>query len=150
MISSVIIAVMTLGLMGSDALDLLAQTFGIVPHDVTEVLPAPEPSDETPADGLRLRDLDIHPDVMHSEYLLAATDTAQALVPLDIAQSFQSLLSMYEFRQAIDDNFTARAYDIESGDVLAVSALDEDRQQFTASGKADWRTIDRKRRDLTK
>ncbi len=149
-ISTVIIAVMTLGLMGSDALDLLAQTFGIVPQDVAQPAPTPTVAAEPPVDGLRLRDLDIHPDVMHALYLQVPTDSTQAFVPVDIARSFHSLLSMYEFRQAIDDNFTARAYDIESGDVLAVTSLEEDRQTFAESGEADWRTVDRKRRDLTK
>ncbi|NNE47664.1 MAG: hypothetical protein HKN37_13500 [Rhodothermales bacterium] len=144
-----IVMLFTAGLMGSDALAVLAQTFGIEPVAIKAPGAPVERTDDVPVQGIVLTDLEHHPDVLHADYFRPADGDPSAVVPAGIAQSFRQLLTMYKFRQAVDDNFTARAYSVESGDVLKVASLEEDREQFAATGSADWQIVDRKRRRLT-
>lgn len=150
-IASAIIVALTGGLMGNQTINILAQTFGFVPAYEPPAPPPPEPADDPPVSGIRLSDLDIHPDRLHAGYLQANTAAADVeLVPSEVAGAFKDLLSMYEYRQAVDDNFTVRAYDIESGRVLDTMVLEAERVRFSEAGGADWAIVDRKRRGLTR
>ncbi len=149
--SGTIIVLFTVGLMGTEEMDILAQSLGF---SRAQVEPPPTPATshgDDPGPGLTLRDFEHHPDIVHARYFTARSDdSATEAAHTEVAGAFRELLSMYEFRQAVDDNFTARAYDVESGEVLAVTALESDREQYSQTGSAHWGSVDHKRRRMTR
>ena len=153
-ISGVIIVFFVTGIMSSDALNLVAQTLGFrLPTPVKiELPPIEEPSaPDLSVPGIVPAELEIHPDHLFREYLGAPEDSAdETLVRPEVVAAFNSLAEMYRHRQAVDDNFTVRAYRIDTGEVLGIYSLDDERSAYEESGEADWHQIDRKRTRLTK
>ncbi|MBT8401500.1 MAG: hypothetical protein KJO98_13560 [Rhodothermia bacterium] len=149
-VSGLIITLFTAGMMAGDAMNLVAQSLGFrLPTPVPVEMPEP-PADrnEPAAPGILPTELEIHPDRLHADYL--SPSGPESLVPADVAEAFDALAEMYRRRQAVDDNFTVRAYNIDTGEVLGVYTLESERKQFEETGEASWRQIDRKRRSLTK
>ncbi len=150
LISGVIITLFMAGMMAGDAMNLVAQSLGFrLPTPIA--LEAPKTTTDTiepTVSGIIPKDLEIHPDQLHVDYL--SPSATGSLVPLDVADAFDSLAEMYRNRQAVDDNFTVRAYNIDTGEVLGVYTLESERKTFGETGEVSWRQIDRKRRTLTR
>ncbi len=154
-ISSAIISLFTAGMMAGEAMNILAQTLGLnLTAPATEKVETRKPpaDERTVVSGIVPADLDIHPDRLHHDYLLAPLheDADARLVAPEVARSFGTLAEMYRTRQAVDDNFTVRAYNKATGEVLGVYTLDDEKTAFEETGSAQWSAIDRKRRELTR
>lgn len=97
-----------------------------------------------------LRELGNHPDDLHGSY------TSAPLVTLDDhpireehLEEFRDLLSVYVYRQAVDDNFTVRVFDRRTSGLLERYTLEDQKQQYAATGVADWAEIDVKRSQIS-
>ncbi len=153
--SGTIIFLFTAGIMGGEAMNILAQTFGLnltAPATPVAEPQGPPAEERTDVPGIVPADLDIHPDRLYREYLHAPLDDdgETPFVSRQVAKSFSNLADMYRTRQAVDDNFTVRAYNVSTGEVLGVYTLAEEKAVFEETGLVLWSAIDRKRRDLTK
>lgn len=90
-----------------------------------------------------LTDLDNHPDMLHGDY------TAAPLISLDNhpvhnehLSDFRDLLDIYVARQSMDDNFTVRVIDRRTSGLLERYTIESLRENYLATGEADWAYID--------
>jgi len=94
---------------------------------------------------------ELHPDALFADYLATSSaDRASRTISADMARSFRQLLNVYEVRQSVDDNFTIRVTHSDTGELLEIITLEDERRAFQSVGSADWDAIDRKRRKLTR
>ncbi|MFK7844585.1 MAG: hypothetical protein AB8G77_04730 [Rhodothermales bacterium] len=116
-------------------------------HSTAEAPEAPLSENPTPAPKestlFSFVDLDTHPDVLHGEYT-AATFLSLDDHPVDNQHlsDFRDLLNIYVSRQADDDNFTVRVIDRRTSGLLERYTMEDLRQTYIETGKADWAEID--------
>jgi hypothetical protein len=96
-----------------------------------------------------LRTLSSHPSNKLNPYLNPGAETSSVANP-EVLTEFHALLDQFTQRQAVDDNFTVRVIDRRSGDVLELFELTERRTAFKSGAPVDWRSIDDRRRTLTR
>lgn len=98
-------------------------------------------------------DLDIHPDVLYQPYTAGPVVTGN--VPSSRAsmiEAFRTLLSLYEERQGIDDNFTIRVVDNRNNELLELYELERERERYKERPEGqewNWDRIDGLRREAT-
>ncbi len=112
----------------------------VTSDDIVELAPA--------SNDLVLRNADIHPSKVYERYLSNQSRTPDAR-SAKIARDFQELISLYETRQGVDDNFTLRIIDNRTGGLIQVVSLDSARAEFNRGGESDWNQIDIQRRART-
>ena len=109
---------------------------------------------EVPAgEPYSFRQLNVHPDRMHGAYFAGAflteTDAARGADGPDMMADFRWRLEMFRKAYGVDDNFTIRAYDGRTGRQLDVLTLTDLRNDYRATGRADWDAVNRARRTAT-
>lgn len=109
---------------------------------------ATEPVFETTA-TLAFTGTERHPDLIFHPYLGAQADEIQGHRAADLILSARDYFEMFRVRQAVDDNFTIRVLDGRTGETLEVFVLEDERNRFEATGRANWDAIDRLRRTHT-
>ena len=92
----------------------------------------------------------LHPHNLYKPYLSGEViGDATADARLQLIQPFRQFMTLYEQRQGQDDNFTIRVVDDRSGETLERFVLENERAAFKERGRADWHSIDQKRRTET-
>lgn len=90
-----------------------------------------------------------HPDLVFHPYLGAEPQDIRNHRAADLILSAREYFEIFRVRQAVDDNFTIRVLDGRSGETLEVFVLEEERNRFETTGRANWDAIDRLRRTQT-
>ncbi len=96
-----------------------------------------------------LRNLSSHPSNKLNPYLNPGTQTSSVANP-KVLTEFHALLDQFTQRQADDNNFTVRVIDRRSDEVLELYELEERRAAYRNGTPVDWRSIDDRRRTLTR
>ncbi|MEL6614555.1 MAG: hypothetical protein AAFQ43_02390 [Bacteroidota bacterium] len=113
---------------------------------------APPPKAVADDEAYAFRQLNIHPDRLHSAYFAGAflTDGSEAGgADNDMMADFRWRLEMFRKAYGVDDNFTIRAYDGRTGRQLDVITLTRMRAEYRSTGRADWDAVNRERRTRT-
>ncbi len=149
-----VLVLVPLVLTATGSLDLLAQSILFRLTNAQPLIEADEvrpPTPRAPAlDAFTFEKSAFHPDRVFQPYFglpldeLPNSKAAARLIP-----PFRDLLDLYVQRQREDDNFTIRVYDERDGRVLELFALEKERRHYEQTGLADWRTVDKLRREET-
>ena len=110
----------------------------------------PEPIAPVSKGTFTFEELDLHPDLLFRPYTSGSALGDQNAPTARIIADFRALLDLYQQRQGIDDNFTVRAIDNRSGELLELFVLEELREEYRETESADWDAIDRLRRQHTR
>ncbi|MEZ4701166.1 MAG: hypothetical protein R2834_12590 [Rhodothermales bacterium] len=125
-------------------LDRLAANRTDVPS--TRVDPATLPFGRPVGTSFTLKDLDNHPDRLHSALFSAPFYSLKhSPIESELVAPFRDLLNIYVMRQAVDDNFTIRVIDSRTNSLLERYTLEEERTQFYAGPDTDWKLVDQLR-----
>lgn len=120
---------------------------------------APEPVVETSttvtstakvSTSFSFKDLDLHPDLLFQPYTAGPLLSSSTTTNVGLIASFRNLLSLYEQRQAVDDNFTIRVVDNRTGELLELFVLEEERARYNPDSTMNWDRIDALRRVETR
>ena len=129
--------------------DLAAQR---APEGAAEAVRMPAPVQQPAAgEAYTFRGLDIHPDRLHREYFAGAFmgDADSDSDAADHVADFRWRLEMFRKAYGVDDNFTVRVLDERTGKDLETFTLRALRDEYEATGRADWDAVNRERRTAT-
>lgn len=152
-ILGLVLVMMMTGRLDSLARDF-ARFFEAAPATTNEVLKGPSATTASGNGLFTFEELDIHPDVVFRPY------TAGELVGSEVSsttaqmiQQFRELLSLYEERQGVDDNFTIRVVDNRTNELLELYELTSQRERYEgleSTKNWSWGPIDDMRRVATR
>jgi hypothetical protein len=94
--------------------------------------------------------LDLDPAEIHSPLIPTVEMLSDTANYPERFVGFYDLLKIHAARFGVDDNFTMRFINRDSGEILERYVLTEEREKFLETGKADWPKIDEERRRIMK
>jgi hypothetical protein len=97
-----------------------------------------------PEGAFALKDHDLHPMRIYPPFFLGQNNPGPPLSPY--YQEFFNILSIYEKRQGIDDNFSLRVINNATNELLEVHVLEAERAFYRASAREPERKAARHRK----
>ncbi len=128
----------------------IAERFASAEPAVAEVEEIVGAAKEEVSTLFRFKDLDIHPDRLYTPYTAGPILEAGANTNGHQIRQFRELIELYQQRQGQDDNFTIRVIDNRTNKLLELFVLEDARNKYHETGRADWNAIDRLRRQETR
>ena len=118
---------------------------------VRSLVTTPLPSQSTaPKQSVtNLRDAPSHPSNRFFPYMQPGADTSIVANP-SVLSTFHDVLDQFERRQTTDDNFTIRVTDRRTNEQLQIYELTDLRQTHKQGSSVEWRTVDQRRREVTR